>query len=467
MLSLVSYILLAITLLLCLSCFARVLIQWSVRSSLAELHRGVTSPSGSFRSPSRFFSFLGTTLSTRWERPPPTYDEAMKHINPDLVNQPPPNPPAYSDTMNGRSSIISFSTGRRRLGRGYLRRHRSSSSSIGGNGGNCMIQTPPPEYQSQESGLHRLHLELDLEDVHNPLTRNTNEFDDSSVGHLDSNRARNSRRSRNDTRQPNNRRGNPIAASRSMNRIRYARYDRNNRVMEASENEEVSQAELSSATSLTVSTDEPISYSGLLSKLPQNPNVIILPPARPSSGLTSHLLSNASFSSSSLASPDSDVDINIQNNSYKIRKEIVGYGDGISNLSRSSPTQNLNSGVTTSDNQVLNNEPPLSPRLDEGDGFQIGEKDDDDILDDVNSDPTFASLHTSLGSSMISMSALSNSAELIFSDSFGHTPSSPGSAHSHHSYDSNLSSSSEASVKTVVRVNSTTIEAEICVNEET
>lgn len=37
LLSLVSYILLAITLLLCLSCFARVLIQWSVRSSLAEL----------------------------------------------------------------------------------------------------------------------------------------------------------------------------------------------------------------------------------------------------------------------------------------------------------------------------------------------------------------------------------------------------------------------------------------------
>ena len=42
LLSLVSYILLAITLLLCLSCFARVLIQWSVRSSLAEL-RFVTS----------------------------------------------------------------------------------------------------------------------------------------------------------------------------------------------------------------------------------------------------------------------------------------------------------------------------------------------------------------------------------------------------------------------------------------
>ena len=52
LLSLVSYILLAITLLLCLSCFARVLIQWSVRSSLAEL-RGIGSPTGSFRSSSR------------------------------------------------------------------------------------------------------------------------------------------------------------------------------------------------------------------------------------------------------------------------------------------------------------------------------------------------------------------------------------------------------------------------------
>ena len=46
---------------------------------------GFTSPTGSFRSSSRFFSFLGTTFSSRWERPPPTYDEAMKHVNPDTA----------------------------------------------------------------------------------------------------------------------------------------------------------------------------------------------------------------------------------------------------------------------------------------------------------------------------------------------------------------------------------------------
>ncbi len=55
LLSLVSYILLAITLLLCLSCFARVIIQWSVRSSIAEIRGGAaigqfsSSPTGSFR----------------------------------------------------------------------------------------------------------------------------------------------------------------------------------------------------------------------------------------------------------------------------------------------------------------------------------------------------------------------------------------------------------------------------------
>jgi hypothetical protein len=96
LLSLVSYILLAITLLLCLSCFARVLIQWSVRSSLAEF-RGANTPTGSFRSSSRFFSFLGTTITGRWERPPPTYDEAMKHVNPDLAR--PQEPPPYNDTV--------------------------------------------------------------------------------------------------------------------------------------------------------------------------------------------------------------------------------------------------------------------------------------------------------------------------------------------------------------------------------
>ena len=48
---------------------------------------GFTSPTGSFRSSSRFFSFLGTTFSSRWERPPPTYDEAMKHVNPDTARE--------------------------------------------------------------------------------------------------------------------------------------------------------------------------------------------------------------------------------------------------------------------------------------------------------------------------------------------------------------------------------------------
>ena len=129
LLSLVSYILLAITLLLCLSCFARALIQWSVRSSLVEF-RSVASPTGSFRSSSRFFSFLGTTFSGRWERPPPTYDEAMKHVNPDLHR--PQAPPAYSDSC--RVNI-----------------RRSSAGNI---------STPPPEYQSRD-GLHRLHLDLD------------------------------------------------------------------------------------------------------------------------------------------------------------------------------------------------------------------------------------------------------------------------------------------------------------------
>ena len=136
----------------------------------------------------------------------------MKHVNPDLVNNPPPNPPAYSDTMNGRSSIVSFSTGRRRQGRGYLRRHRSSSSSIGAGGGSSMIQTPPPEYQSQESGLHRLHLELD--GVNDPLNPSSGDLPDSSTN---STRDGNRRRSRNDNRQ-GSRRTNPLATSRSINR---------------------------------------------------------------------------------------------------------------------------------------------------------------------------------------------------------------------------------------------------------
>lgn len=136
LLSLVSYILLAITLLLCLSCFARVLIQWSVRSSLAEL-RTVNSPTGSFRSSSRFFSFLGTTFSGRWERPPPTYDEALKHINPDLAR--PTAPPPYNDSG--------------------LSGHRGSNASHG------IIETPPPEYDSHDGiGLNRV-LSFEAEDA--------------------------------------------------------------------------------------------------------------------------------------------------------------------------------------------------------------------------------------------------------------------------------------------------------------
>lgn len=132
LLSLVSYILLAITLLLCLSCFARVLIQWSVRSSLAEL-RTVGSPTGSFRGSSRFFSFLGTTFTGRWERPPPTYDEALKHINPDLAR--PTAPPPYTDNS----------------GNGSERNEQFDSRQHG------IVETPPPEYDSHHDiGLQRV-----------------------------------------------------------------------------------------------------------------------------------------------------------------------------------------------------------------------------------------------------------------------------------------------------------------------
>ena len=143
LLSLVSYILLAITLLLCLSCFARVLIQWSVRSSLAEL-RTVGSPTGSFRGSSRFFSFLGTTFSGRWERPPPTYDEALKHINPDLAR--PSAPPPYSDGL-------------------------SSENRGGSQVSHGIIETPPPEYDYSHDILHRVGLAASTEAT---LTTETN-----------------------------------------------------------------------------------------------------------------------------------------------------------------------------------------------------------------------------------------------------------------------------------------------------
>ena len=85
----------------------------------------------SFRSSARFFSFLGTTFSGRWERPPPTYDEAMKHVNPDLAPPRPQDPPPYSEPGN----------------------RRQRRASVHGS----MVDTPPPEYRSQE-GLNRIHL---------------------------------------------------------------------------------------------------------------------------------------------------------------------------------------------------------------------------------------------------------------------------------------------------------------------
>ena len=118
----------------------------------------MASPTGSFRSSSRFFSFLGTTFNTRWERPPPSYDEAMKHhggsSNGDQMSRRPLAPPPYSDTIgedsngtfNGGHSATPFPPSRGARGR------RRSSDTIG---------TPPPEYRSREGGLHRLHLDLE------------------------------------------------------------------------------------------------------------------------------------------------------------------------------------------------------------------------------------------------------------------------------------------------------------------
>jgi len=124
LLSLVSYILLAITLLLCMSCFARILIQWSVRSSLEEMR------STSIRSSSRFFSLFGGSFSRHWERPPPTYDESLKHVNPDL-QQRPPDPPPYSESFRARFP----------LSRSLLALRNSSSAGS---------STPPPDYTSTE-----------------------------------------------------------------------------------------------------------------------------------------------------------------------------------------------------------------------------------------------------------------------------------------------------------------------------
>ena len=124
LLSLVSYILLAITMLLCMSCFARILIQWSVRSSMEEMR------CHSVRSSSRFFSLFGGSFSRHWDRPPPTYDESLKHINPDH-QQRPPDPPPYSESFRAR-----FPLSRSLLG---LRSSQPAGTS-----------TPPPLYTSCE-----------------------------------------------------------------------------------------------------------------------------------------------------------------------------------------------------------------------------------------------------------------------------------------------------------------------------
>ena len=99
----------------------------SSRSSLAKLYT-VNSPNGSFRSSYRFFSFLGTTFIRQWE-PPPTYDEELKHINPNLARP-------YS---------------------GFSEHRGSNADSYG------IIETPPPEYHSHD-GLNCV-LSFEAEDA--------------------------------------------------------------------------------------------------------------------------------------------------------------------------------------------------------------------------------------------------------------------------------------------------------------
>jgi len=79
----------------------------------------------SVRSSSRFFSLFGGSFSRHWERPPPTYDESLKHMNPDH-QQRPPDPPPYQESFRAR-----FPLSRSLLGL------RTSS-------------TPPPLYTSCE-----------------------------------------------------------------------------------------------------------------------------------------------------------------------------------------------------------------------------------------------------------------------------------------------------------------------------
>merc|ERR1719225_2590057 len=90
--------------------------------------------SNSLRSSSRFFSLFGGSFSRRWERPPPTYDEAMKHVNPDL-QQRPPDPPPYSDSFRARFPLSRS-----------LQALRSTDVADGTGG----TRTPPPDYTSCE-----------------------------------------------------------------------------------------------------------------------------------------------------------------------------------------------------------------------------------------------------------------------------------------------------------------------------
>jgi len=137
LLSLVSYILLAITMLLCMSCFARILIQWSVRSSMEEMR------CTSVRSSSRFFSLFGGSFSRHWERPPPTYDESLKHINPDLQHRP-PDPPPYSESFRARFPLSRSLVALRGGQGGPSQTSASVSVSVSG------TSTPPPLYTSCE-----------------------------------------------------------------------------------------------------------------------------------------------------------------------------------------------------------------------------------------------------------------------------------------------------------------------------
>ena len=84
----------------------------------------------SVRSSSRFFSLFGGSFSRHWERPPPTYDESLKHINPDH-QQRPPDPPPYNESFRAR-----FPLSRSLLG---LRSSQPAGTS-----------TPPPLYTSCE-----------------------------------------------------------------------------------------------------------------------------------------------------------------------------------------------------------------------------------------------------------------------------------------------------------------------------